>query len=66
MTHTGEYTAPKTLDTALDLLDKEAVELDRIMDTFALEHFLLVKRFERDALARKDPEEVRMVLTELF
>jgi hypothetical protein len=36
------------------------------MDTFALEHLLLVKRFGRDALVRKDPEEVRMVLTELL
>ncbi|KAJ5834121.1 hypothetical protein N7447_000147 [Penicillium robsamsonii] len=37
-----------------------------VMDSSALEPFLRVKRFERDSLARKDPEEVRTMLSKLF
>ncbi|KAJ5408559.1 hypothetical protein N7509_002442 [Penicillium cosmopolitanum] len=57
---------PRTLDAALDLLEKEVVQLGQLMDSSALEHFLRVKRFERDSLDRKDPEDVRTMLSELF
>jgi glutamine synthetase len=57
---------PRTLDAALDLLEKEVVQLGQVMDSSALEHFLRVKRFERDSLDRKDPEDVRTMLSELF
>ncbi|CAI7652358.1 unnamed protein product [Penicillium pancosmium] len=50
----------------VDLLEKEVVQLGQLMDSSALEHFLRVKRFERDSLDRKDPEDVRTMLSELF
>ncbi|KAJ5513404.1 protein fluG [Penicillium fimorum] len=57
---------PRSLDAALNMLEKDASELDHILDSSVLDHFLRVKRFEQSSLARKDPEEVRTMLTELF
>ncbi|KAL5365045.1 putative glutamine synthetase [Aspergillus floccosus] len=61
-----EVPLPRSLDAALDLLEKEIVPLSRIMDSAPLEQFLRVKRFERSTLARMDSDDVRTMLAELF
>ena len=57
---------PQNLATALDLLEREATELNQIMNGNILDHFLRVKRFEASCMAKKEPREARDLLTKLF
>ncbi|GFF95903.1 protein fluG [Aspergillus lentulus] len=57
---------PKDLSSALDLLEKEAGELGRMIDSSILAHFLRIKRFEVACLAQKSEGDVRRLLAELF
>ncbi|KAJ5816771.1 protein fluG [Penicillium robsamsonii] len=57
---------PRNLDSSLDLLEKEAGELGKMMNSTILGHFLRIKRFEMESLGQKSQADVRRLLTELF
>ncbi|KAJ5523572.1 protein fluG [Penicillium frequentans] len=57
---------PSTLEEALQKLELTSSELGKMMNSEILQHYLFVKKFEAAQNARKDPQQVRNLLSALF
>ena len=65
-THTEPDRLPRCLDEALSDLERQCPEMERIMDSTVLQHYLSLKRVEASRLAALGPQSVRDLLSELF
>jgi glutamine synthetase len=57
---------PQTINEALALLEKYSQELEEVMGSEAIGHYLRVKRAEASNLHDMDSQEARKLLVELF